>query len=187
MSFIIGVRQTCSLCGKRAVGRRLCRAHYQQAWKRGDFGGHDILGPDDVFDSRVVKTASCWVWTGTKRADGYGIIQLHGGKRVRAHRYNYERLVGPIPEGAILLHSCDNPACVNPVHLRPGTHADNIGEAASKLRTAWGERHGNAKLTTAQVLAIRLDGRAHAEIAAEHGIHQSQVSRIKSGKRRFNE
>lgn len=82
------------------------------------------------------------------------------------------------------MHSCDNPPCVNPDHLSIGTKLDNNRDAISKGRNQHAEHHWNAKLTTEQTNAIRLDPRIGSVIAKEYGISQSAVSRIKTGKRR---
>lgn len=69
----------------------------------------------------------CWIWTGTKNEQGYGRFALfcRPTRQVRAYRYSYELLVGPIPEGLELDHLCRNRGCVNPDHLEPVTHREN--------------------------------------------------------------
>lgn len=67
----------------------------------------------------------CWLWTGKQHKKGYGLIQVRG-KRQRAHRYVYEQLVGPIPEGLEIDHLCRNKPCVNPDHLEPVTLRENL-------------------------------------------------------------
>lgn len=86
----------------------------------------NVAGPHD-----------CWEWTaGTDRA-GYGRISLGGrGDRrlVGAHRASWQIVNGPIPDGLFVLHSCDNPPCVNPQHLRVGTNADNMADMVVRGR-----------------------------------------------------
>jgi hypothetical protein len=68
----------------------------------------------------------CWLWTGAVTVDGYGRLRATSTVEVRAHRYAYELLVGPIPEGLTLDHLCERPACVRPEHLEPVEHAENV-------------------------------------------------------------
>lgn len=77
------------------------------------------------FWGRVVPTGFCWEWEGA-HSEGYGTYW--DGKRgsARAHRFAYEQLVGPIPEGMFLDHLCRNPGCVNPDHLEPVTNSENL-------------------------------------------------------------
>ena len=74
----------------------------------------------------------CWLWLAALSEHGYGRLG-RGGKRggvVLAHRFAYELLVGPIPEGMSIDHRCHNPTCVNPEHLRPATHKQNLENRA---------------------------------------------------------
>lgn len=90
---------------------------------------------------RIRETSNgCWEWTGNRIRGGYG--QLGGGstRTQMAHRMAYEQLVGPIPEGLELDHLCVNPPCVNPAHLEPVTHEENMRRAAAR-RTTCGNGH----------------------------------------------
>lgn len=100
----------------------------------------------------------CWLFTGGKQSQGYGAI-WDGEKQRRAHIVSYEIHVETIPKGLLVLHSCDNPWCVNPEHLFLGTHQDNVDDMRAKGRDSFGENkgtnNGQAKLTEADVWDIR--------------------------------
>lgn len=81
----------------------------------------------------TVNEAGCWLWQGAKTWGGYGAISREGRKGIMLHRYVYEILVGPIPEGLELDHSCKVRSCVNPIHLEPVTHAENQKRAAAHI------------------------------------------------------
>lgn len=101
---------------------------------------------DRLYEKCIPEPMSgCWLWTGFAPADGYGRIKRpgRGGDVVLAHRVSYELSVGPIPDGLDVLHSCDNPACINPRHLHPGTEQDNMREmvARGRNKTQRGDAH----------------------------------------------
>lgn len=96
----------------------------------------------------------CWPWKAYIAASGYGICR-GATKNVRAHRMAYELAHGPIPEGLIVRHRCDNRRCCNPRHLEVGTATDNARDRVERRRTAHGERSPAAKLSEAQVVEIR--------------------------------
>jgi len=102
----------------------------------------------------VKKTDTCWEWIGRKNRFGYGLIG-NRYKDVKAHRISYKIYIGKIPEGMLVIHSCDNPSCVNPEHLRLGTQKENIRDMVKKKRHSFGEKNGQAKLTNAEVRKIR--------------------------------
>ena len=82
----------------------------------------------------------CWVWTGAGVSRlprrNYGLAHKPGTNRgkVRAHRVSWEMHNGPIPDGLNVLHTCDNPPCVNPAHLFVGTQRDNVRDMYAKGR-----------------------------------------------------
>lgn len=75
--------------------------------------------------SKILKTDTCWIWQGAKDTHGYGSLNF-GKKTQIAHRVVYEALSGKIPKGMSLDHLCRNPICVNPDHLEPVTHKENV-------------------------------------------------------------
>jgi len=83
----------------------------------------DKRGPDE-----------CWPWLGSIGTKmGYGLLNVEG-RSISAHRFSFLLYYGEIPGGAHILHTCDNPPCVNPTHLRSGTNADNVADKVSRKR-----------------------------------------------------
>jgi hypothetical protein len=134
------------------------------------------------FDDNVRRTRGCWYWTAGLTGSGYGAYYPRANHQVLAHRYAYRRAHGRIPRGKLVLHTCDNPRCVNPKHLFLGTHGDNARDRASKKRGAIGERVWTNKLTEKQVRTIRRrlrTGEAGGVLAAEFGVTDVMISRIR--------
>jgi len=87
-----------------------------------------------VFWDRLEKKPSgCWEWRGKVGHNGYGLLE-QSGRNWRAHRFAYTLAKGEIPEGKMVLHSCDNRVCCNPDHLRIGTAKDNWRDAIERER-----------------------------------------------------
>lgn len=131
---------------------------------------------------KIAAETGCWEWTASKTR-GYAVIRANG-RWCRANRVSYDLYCGPIADGMHVLHRCDNPACVNPEHLFLGTNADNMADKVAKGRQLPGSAHSLAKLTDADVLAIRnAEGVTQLALATKYGVGQQQISRIRSGKR----
>lgn len=145
------------------------------------------ISPKDTerFWKKVDKKSpsECWFWLGGFFPTGYGVFALNH-KACRAHRVAWRIAYGPIPKGAMIRHSCDIKACVNPEHLLAGFHADNITDAIQRDRykALRGEDHGGAKLTEEQVLAIRAEystGRVtQKQLAKKFGVNPANIGSI---------
>jgi predicted NBD/HSP70 family sugar kinase len=125
------------------------------------------------FFAHVRRSPTCWIWTGATDPDGYGVM-ADGPKTRGAHRVSYELHHRQIPPGALIMHSCDVPACVNPAHLCVGTKRTNALDMTMKGRRA-------SKLNGAKVAAIR--ARAEAGETAEDlgrcfGVHATTIRNI---------
>jgi hypothetical protein len=138
----------------------------------------------------------CWNWLGFLNRGAnrkYGSIKVDG-KSVSAHRFSWEFYNdSKVPVGMIVMHKCDNPKCVNPIHLCIGTHKENMNDMTLKNRQAkgndfvnrkpaTGSKNGLAKLTELQAMEIFKDNRSQRKIASQYGVSQAVVHNIKSKK-----
>lgn len=136
-----------------------------------------------LFWSRVAvgKSAECWEWRGGTFDSGYGLFSC-GGCSHGAHRFAYYLWHNVDPTDAQVCHRCDNPLCCNPLHLFLGTIADNMLDKTGKGRCATGERNGNAKLTSEQVVEIKrlyaTGHYSHSAIATQFNVSRHTVGRI---------
>ncbi|MFQ5915553.1 MAG: HNH endonuclease [Nitrospinota bacterium] len=135
-----------------------------------------------LFWANVSKKTSCWEWL--RRRDKYGYGKTQGVLRRDdfAHRVAWELTYGPILPGTCVLHTCDNPSCVNPVHLFLGTQLDNVLDRVKKGRSANGERHSQAKLTASKVIEIRkLHNEqllSYATLSMKYGVSEHAIKKI---------
>ncbi|WP_126463654.1 HNH endonuclease signature motif containing protein [Sulfuritortus calidifontis] len=134
-----------------------------------------------AFDSNT----GCWIWTGARHPQGYGLIKLKDGAQLRAHRVAYELAHGPIPDGLQVCHRCDNRRCVRPGHLFLGTAKDNAADMVAKGRAArnTGERNGASRLTRQDIEAIRADDSLYRELASRFRVSPSAIGLIKRRER----
>lgn len=125
---------TISNCERQLVAVGLCMMHYKRKRKYGD---PTLSRPNPVerFWAKVVKTDTCWEWNATRNHRGYGKFRDSPHSEIGAHRYSYILHKGEIGEGMEVMHTCDNPPCVNPDHLLLGTAKDNAEDRTSKRRT----------------------------------------------------
>lgn len=133
-------------CIKRSKTRGWCPQHYEN-WRA---RGRPIPLRDMTVEERIhltgwdVTDSGCWEWKGSRNDRNYGLLGMvrRGFKGARVHRLMYELKIGAIPEGIIIRHKCDNPPCVNPDHLEPGTDADNAEDMKARGRRLEWERNG---------------------------------------------
>ena len=129
--------------------------------------------------------SACILSTKGRNEAGYARVKINGTVYLH-HRVVYSEHYG-IPldamRGLVVMHTCDNPACVNPKHLVLGTHAENVADRVAKGRTRQGESHPVAKLTEADVRAIRAAARdGNKELAVRYGVNEQCISKIRNFK-----
>lgn len=91
-----------------------------------------MIDPIKAFEARVerVPFSGCWLWTGALNKDGYAHLCVkRNSTRVLAHRFSFQKFVGPIPEELEIDHLCRNRCCVNPHHLEAVSHKENVRRA----------------------------------------------------------
>lgn len=151
---------------------------------------------DHLFERKLLrKPNGCVEYTGA-RSHGYGRVK-RSGKMLLAHRYAWELVNGPIPDGMFICHKCDNPPCCNMDHLFIGSHSDNMKDAHKKGRLTYpanghkfqtGSRPPNALLSKESATLLVSDVLTNskrgglAEIAQKHGVPYQLVRDISAGR-----
>lgn len=137
------------------------------------------------FWRHVKKTDTCWLWTGATSDSGHGVLNCKS-RTHRAHRVSMMLHFGPVPDDAMVCHTCDVPNCVNPDHLYLGTALTNSRDCWSRgrgdrVKRPRGERHGNAKINAdivRDIRRLRAEGVLLREIADKHDISTQTAWRI---------
>lgn len=129
------------------------------------------------FWSKVKKTDDCWHWTGGSNGE-YGKFWIDG-KDVGAHRVAFIISKGSIPKGMLVCHSCDNPICVRPSHLRAWTPKQNSIDREKKGRGAKGN---GAKLTEIEVRRIRRERGTLRSIGDKYGVTLACIWAVRARK-----
>ena len=121
-----------------------------------------------------IEPGGCWRWLGGKDPKGYGQIRL-GGRAWKAHRLAFVLFNGPIPSGACVCHTCDNPSCVNPAHLWPGSTRENALDAVEKRRS-----HPNALAAPdrARVAELVRAGESKPAVARALGVTKRVIYKL---------
>ena len=155
-----------------------CSKHYYRLRRHGDPNYLRKVSPHMSDDERFSFIGydivdDCWKWRGTVGAGGYGVIKTSLGVE-KAHRLSYRIHFGEIPKGEHVLHSCDNPICVNPSHLRVGSRSDNMQEMWDKKRHPKTARKLDSE-TEKRVAQRYWETRKPMLVAEEFGISRSLV------------
>ena len=124
----------------------------------------------------------CWPWKGDRRDDGYGVF-FFGGRIVGAHELALSFTTGEKRHASLdTCHTCDNPPCCNPAHLRFDTRAANVADMVERGRASTSRR----KLSDHQIVMLRERralGARQKDLAEQFGITDGQVSMIVRGVR----
>lgn len=151
------ITKSCEICKKQFT----ILASVKKGWGR--FCSKTCMGIgrrvpiEDRFFAKIskhVESNGCLLWLASCDTGGYGTIK-HQGKNAKASRIAYQFAYGDFDQSLFVLHHCDNPPCVNPLHLFLGTHQDNATDKVEKGRQSKGVRSITAKLTDDQVREIR--------------------------------
>lgn len=173
----------CVRCGVVTVSRRekYCSDPCYRA-AQGEIAREGFSGR---FWSKVSIPANvisdCWLWRATSgHLFGYGQT-FKNGRREAAHRAAWIELNGPIPAGLFVMHRCDNPRCVNPMHLALGTARENMTDKITKGRSRDKFGRSVAAITETMVREIRqrhAAGESHSTLARAYGVSPATVGRM---------
>ena len=129
---------------------------------------------------------NCWLITrGRTVGAGYKVVNwtISGIYCTEyAHRFAYTMTYGKITS-EVIMHICDRPNCINPEHLKQGTHGDNVRDKIAKKRQLRGELHPDSRVSGIQVLEIlKSSGKTYQQLSNEYGISRGGIHNIKSGR-----
>lgn len=146
------------------------------------------------YNQKNITESGCWEWTGVL-SGGYGHLSIHG-KRILAHRFSLQTFLRRlIPSNLEVRHMCNNTKCINPEHLKEGTHSENMRDMVLSNRQAkgnylsvklvgiphpktTGSRNGRAKLTEEDVANIRNSIESYASISRQYGMSTKHIKDI---------
>lgn len=182
------------------ASRGLCSRHYNRLRVTGTT--HPGARPRAPFEERLWRQIDrrgadeCWPWSAKSKIAGYGVIGRGGrsSSKVLAHRAVWELANGPIPEGPghhgmVVMHTCDNRLCCNPAHLVLGTQSENVRDmdrkGRRKTKAQYGENHGNATFSTADIAYIRASPKTNKELTQEFGCGRSSIGHIRAFRTRL--
>lgn len=200
---------TCTVigCERPYMAKGYCHSHYYRK-KRAQTGpiksylptldvppGAELVARFESFGWTITDD-ECWEWGGRRNVQGYGWFRQpvsaaqYPKRKLLAHRVSHEIHNGPIPDGFVILHACDNPPCVNPAHLSAGTFSENMKDMWGKGRNsherlkdmAAASREVNRKVDETIVRDMRAryasGESSQSALGREYGISASQVQKI---------
>lgn len=130
----------------------------------------------ETFWYKVRKTDTCWLWDSYCDEQGYGKLSYQNHDTY-AHRVAFEITYGPIPQGMVVRHTCDNPTCCNPQHLLLGTPADNVRDAMNRDRLGF--------MTSAQksdIISEYATGTiSQRKLAYKHNVSRGSIAHLLRG------
>lgn len=140
------------------------------------------MGQPKKIEWVVDPATGCWNCVSHGKSRGYPQICKNTGRSMNMHRYLYGVLFGDLDRNTHVRHKCDNRACINPEHLIPGTHADNMRDKIFRGRAPHGIDHSRAKLTEEQVIEIFLTrGPSIATIGKKYQVGHTAIWKIRHG------
>lgn len=190
-------KRSCSVggCNRPHNARGYCFGHYER-WKK--FGHPDVdrplnthVSPEASMLDRILRRiepglseSECWPWLGaiggrkSSTGIGYGKFTVQG-RQYDAHRVSWElHNKRSVPDGMHILHTCDNPLCVNPRHLSTGTNEDNVADMVGKRRHTYGERNPMSILTEEAILDIRSSNLNPDALASKYGVSRATINKV---------
>lgn len=167
-------------CDRAAYSRGWCLKHYKRWWRTGSIYKVRRFSDDFSLEARLnykgwtLQETGCWEWNGRRDRLGYGQIEYQGG-RLLTHRAAYLLWVGVLKPDEQVRHTCDNPPCMNPDHLIPGSQEENMQDMVDRQRFY-------SKITAQVAEEIRKryasEQISQRVLGEAYGISQQQVSRI---------
>lgn len=161
-----------------------CHSPFEPRTKKQIYCSRECVHPS--IDERLAAyhepdpLTGCWNWTHAVDKEGYGFVKLNN-RMERAHRVSYQMHVGNIDPGNVVMHKCDNPSCINPEHLKQGTHKENSQDASRKGRlTSW-------KLTTDEKLEILYFDNKYSSVYLSriYNVTPSAIERLRRNRETF--
>jgi hypothetical protein len=163
-------------CSTKVIARGWCFKHYARWRRSGDPAATKYATPEMSVEERLrnhgwtVTEAGCWEW-----GVGYGSLQVLGAS-VPVHRAAFETWVRALEPDEVVRHRCDNPPCINPDHLIPGTHGDNARDRVARAR--------DARTTTPYEIVFEMrevhhmEGMTYKALGARYGVSATQAWKL---------